>query len=231
MTSGWSARSTSTTCCARGWSEPAGRSNHRQPKHPLIAHASHIPTRCPYTVTIPYLTDLPADLLARAARIRLAVFDVDGTLTDGRLYYGEDGRETKVFFVQDGLGLKRLQAHGVQVAIISARISHPVAMRAEELGIAHVYQGQGDKRVCLLELLDALKLAPEQVAFVGDDLPDLPAMRIAGLAVAVANAHPWVIEQAQWTTSRAGGQGGAREVCDLILHAQGKAEIEQERWR
>jgi 3-deoxy-D-manno-octulosonate 8-phosphate phosphatase (KDO 8-P phosphatase) len=182
-------------------------------------------------VTIPYLTDLPADLLARAARIRLAVFDVDGTLTDGRLYYGEDGRETKVFFVQDGLGLKRLQAHGVQVAIISARISHPVAMRAEELGIAHVYQGQGDKRACLLELLDALKLAPEQAAFIGDDLPDLPAMHIAGLAVAVANAHPWVIEQAHWTTRRAGGQGGARELCDLLLHAQGKAEAERERWQ
>jgi len=179
----------------------------------------------------PYLTDLPADLLARAARIRLAVFDVDGTLTDGRLYYGEDGRETKVFFVQDGLGLKRLQAHGVQVAIISARISHPVAMRAEELGIAHVYQGQGDKRACLLELLDALQLAPEQAAMVGDDLPDLPAMHVAGLAVAVANAHPWVAEQAHWRTRRAGGQGGAREVCDLLLHAQGKADAERERWQ
>lgn len=181
--------------------------------------------------TSSYLATIPADLLARAAGIRLAVFDVDGTLTDGRLYYGEDGRETKVFFVQDGLGLKRLQVHGVQVAIISARISHPVALRAEELGIAHVYQGQGDKRACLLELLDALKLAPEQAAFVGDDLPDLPAMRVAGLAVAVANAHPWVAEQAHWTTSRPGGQGGAREVCDLILIAQGKAGNEREHWQ
>lgn len=180
---------------------------------------------------MPYLTSISADLLARAASIRLAVFDVDGTLTDGRLYYGEDGRETKVFFVQDGLGLKRLQAHGVQVAICSARISHPVALRAEELGITHVYQGQGDKRACLLELLDALKLAPEQAAVVGDDLPDLPAMRVAGLAVAVANAHPWVIEQAHWTTTRAGGQGGAREVCDLLLHAQGKVGNERERWQ
>ena len=180
---------------------------------------------------MPYLANLPADLIARAAGIRLAVFDVDGTLTDGRLYYGEDGRETKVFFVQDGLGLKRLQVHGVQVAIISARISHPVALRAEELGIAHVYQGQGDKRACLLELLDALRLAPAQAAFVGDDLPDLPAMRVAGLAVAVANAHPWVIEQAHWTTRRPGGQGGAREVCDLLLHAQGRTDAERERWQ
>ncbi|RDD80086.1 HAD-IIIA family hydrolase [Dyella tabacisoli] len=178
-----------------------------------------------------YLANLPADLLARAANIRVAVFDVDGTLTDGRLWYGEDGHETKVFHVHDGLGLKRLQANGVQVAIISARISHPVALRAEELDIAHVYQGQKDKRACLLELLDALKLTPEQAAFVGDDLPDLSPMKIAGLAVAVANAHPWIVEQAHWQTQRSGGMGAAREVCDLILTAQGKIAAERERWQ
>ena len=178
-----------------------------------------------------YLADLPANILDRAARIRLAVFDVDGTLTDGRLWYGEDGHETKVFHVHDGLGLKRLQANGVQVALITARISHPVALRAEELDIAHVYQGQGDKRACLLELLDALHLTPDQAAFVGDDLPDLPPMRIAGLAVAVANAHPWVVEQAHWQTGKSGGMGAAREVCDLILHAQGKCDAERERWQ
>jgi 3-deoxy-D-manno-octulosonate 8-phosphate phosphatase (KDO 8-P phosphatase) len=178
-----------------------------------------------------YLADLPADLLDRAARIRLAVFDVDGTLTDGRLWYSEGGHETKVFHVHDGLGLKQLQANGVLVALITARISHPVALRAEELDIAHVYQGQNDKRACLLELLDALHLAPGQVAFIGDDLPDLPPMRIAGLAVAVANAHPWVAEQAHWQTSKSGGLGAAREVCDLILHAQGKSDAERERWQ
>jgi 3-deoxy-D-manno-octulosonate 8-phosphate phosphatase (KDO 8-P phosphatase) len=178
-----------------------------------------------------HLADLPADTLARAARIRLAVFDVDGTLTDGRLWYSEDGHETKVFHVHDGLGLKRLQANGVQVAIISARISHPVALRAEELDIAHVYQGQNDKRACLLELLDALHLTPDQVAFIGDDLPDLPPMRIAGLAVAVANAHPWVVEQAHWQTRLGGGFGAAREVCDLILLAQDKSDAERERWQ
>ena len=178
-----------------------------------------------------YLADLPADILTRAARVRLAVFDVDGTLTDGRLWYGEDGHETKVFHVHDGFGLKQLQANGVQVALITARISHPVALRAEELDIAHVYQGQGDKRACLLELLDALHLTPEQAAFTGDDLPDLPPMRIAGLAVAVADAHPWVAEQAHWHTCRKGGRGAAREVCDLILHAQGKSAAERERWQ
>ncbi|AGG90205.1 MULTISPECIES: KdsC family phosphatase [Rhodanobacter] len=178
-----------------------------------------------------YLTHLPTELLTRAAKVRLAVFDVDGTLTDGRLWYGEDGRETKVFHVHDGLGLKRLQANGIQVALITARISHPVALRAEELDIAHVYQGQGDKRACLRELLDALQLAPEQAAFTGDDLPDLPPMRLAGLAVAVANAHPWVAAAAHWQTAKSGGMGAAREVCDLILHAQGKSAVEREHWQ
>jgi 3-deoxy-D-manno-octulosonate 8-phosphate phosphatase (KDO 8-P phosphatase) len=177
-----------------------------------------------------YLADLPADILARAAKIRLVVFDVDGTLTDGRLWYGEDGHETKVFHVHDGLGLKRLLANGVQVAIMSARISHPVALRAEELDIAHVYQGQSDKRACLDQLMEALSLAPEQVAFVGDDLPDLPPMRIVGLAVAVANAHPWILEQAHWRTRLHGGMGAAREISDMILHAQGKSAAERERW-
>jgi 3-deoxy-D-manno-octulosonate 8-phosphate phosphatase (KDO 8-P phosphatase) len=180
---------------------------------------------------VTYFAELPADILARAAKIRLAVFDVDGTLTDGRLWYGEDGRETKVFHAHDGLGLKRLQANDVQVALITARISHPVALRAEELDIAHVYQGQKDKRRCLQELLDALHLQPEQVAFIGDDLPDLAPMRMAGLSIAVANAHPWIAEQAHWQTTRSGGEGAAREVSDLILLAQGKSDAERERWQ
>jgi 3-deoxy-D-manno-octulosonate 8-phosphate phosphatase (KDO 8-P phosphatase) len=178
-----------------------------------------------------HLANLTADILARAAKVRLVVFDVDGTLTDGRLWYGEDGRETKVFHVHDGLGMKQLQTHGILVGIITARISHPVALRAEELDIAHLYQGQADKRACLRELLDALKLAPEQAAFVGDDLPDLAPMRLAGFAVAVADAHPWVSAQAHWQTSRRGGRGAAREVCDLILQAQGKSDAERERWQ
>ncbi|HET7329983.1 HAD-IIIA family hydrolase [Dyella sp.] len=178
-----------------------------------------------------YLSNLPADVLARAAKIRLAAFDVDGTLTDGRLWYSESGHETKVFHVHDGLGLKRLQAHGIQVAIVSARISHPVALRAEELNIAHVYQGQNDKRECLRQMLEALNLQPEQAAFVGDDLPDLPAMGLAGLAIAVNNAHPWVAARAHWRTRLGGGRGAVREACDLILHAQGKSAAEQEHWR
>lgn len=177
-----------------------------------------------------HYTEIPADVAERAARIRVVVFDVDGTLTDGRLWYAEDGRETKVFHVHDGLGLKRLQANGIKVAIITARISHPVSLRAEELGIQHVYQGQKDKRATLTALLEALRLEPAEAAFVGDDLPDLPAMGISGLAVAVANAHPWVAERAHWRTRLSGGYGAAREVADLILAAQGKAEAERDRW-
>ena len=182
-------------------------------------------------MTSPYLANLPADILARAAQVRVAVFDVDGTLTDGRLWYGAGGHEAKQFHVHDGLGLTRLQAHGVQVAIITARHSDAVATRARELAIAHVFQGQSDKRACLLALLDTLQLPTGQACYVGDDLPDLPAMHVAGLAIAVANAHPWVAAQAHWQTHKAGGDGAAREVCDLILHAQGKSTTERDRWR
>jgi len=168
--------------------------------------------------------DLPADLRERAARVRLAIFDVDGVLTDGRLWYAEDGHELKAFHVHDGLGLKRLRAHGIEVAIISSRISHVVAVRMAELGVVHVYQAQEDKRVCFDQLLHALQIDPAQCAYTGDDLPDLPVMSQVGLAVAVANAHSSVRELAHWTTRREGGTGAVREVCDLILAAQDKAE-------
>lgn len=177
-----------------------------------------------------YLDDIPQDILARAAKIKLLALDVDGTLTDGRLVYGEDGHEWKAFNVQDGHGLKRLMAHGVDVALVSARISHVVALRAEELGIDRVYQGQSDKRACLADLLHGANLPAEQVAFAGDDLADLRAMNAAGFAVAVANAHPWVIERAHWTTKLAGGCGAVRQLCDLILLAQGKLQTEIEHW-
>jgi len=170
--------------------------------------------------------DLPADIRDRAARIKLAVFDVDGVLTDGKLVYAADGHEIKAFHVHDGLGLKRLLANGIEVAIITARLSNVVTERMAELGVAHVYQDQKDKRACLAQLVDALHLSPEQVAYTGDDLPDLAPMRAAGLAVAVANAHPWVRAHAHWRTRLAGGDGAAREVCDLLLAAQGKADSE-----
>ncbi len=177
-----------------------------------------------------HLNDLPADIRERAARVRLAVFDVDGVLTDGTLCYADDGREWKFFHVHDGFGLKRLLANGIEVALITARMSHIVTERARELGVAHVYQGQDDKLHCFEQLLHALKLEPAQCAYCGDDLPDLPVMRRVGLAVAVANAHPWVRERAHWRTQHRGGDGAVREVCDLLLAAQGKAEGELARF-
>ncbi|MEZ5460586.1 3-deoxy-manno-octulosonate-8-phosphatase KdsC [Dokdonella sp.] len=171
-------------------------------------------------------SSIPTDILERAARVRLAVFDVDGVLTDGHLWYSEDGHELKAFHVHDGLGLKRLLANGVEVAIITARISHLVAQRMADLGVAHVYQGQEDKLSCFKQLLKALQLQADQCAYTGDDLPDLAVMSRVGLAVAVADAHPWVRDRAHWCTGRKGGCGAAREVCDLLIAAQGKADAE-----
>jgi 3-deoxy-D-manno-octulosonate 8-phosphate phosphatase (KDO 8-P phosphatase) len=176
------------------------------------------------------LDDISADILARAARIRLALFDVDGVLTDGRLLYTDDGRELKAFHVHDGLGLKRLIANGIEVGIITSRMSHMVTERTAELGVAHVYQGQEDKLACYKELIHALKLEPDQTSYCGDDLPDLRVMRHVGLAIAVANAHHWVSERAHWRTRQRGGEGAVREVCDLLLAAQGKADGELARF-
>jgi 3-deoxy-D-manno-octulosonate 8-phosphate phosphatase (KDO 8-P phosphatase) len=170
--------------------------------------------------------DIPADIRERAQRIKLAIFDVDGVLTDGRLWYAEDGHELKAFHVHDGLGLKRLRANGIEVAIITARISHLVAQRMAELGIVHVYQGQDDKRTCFDQLRHALHLDPLDCAYTGDDLPDLAVLSQVGLAIAVANAHPRVVDRAHWQTCKEGGSGAVREVCDLILDAQGRTDTE-----
>ncbi len=175
-----------------------------------------------------HFNDLPADIRERAAKIRLAVFDVDGVLTDGKLHYSDDGRESKSFHVHDGFGLKRLMANGIEVAIITARMSHMVTERTAELGIAHVYQDQANKLTCFEQLIHALKLTPEQSSYCGDDLPDLAVMQRVGLAIAVANAHPWVREKARWRTQQRGGDGAVREVCDLLLAAQGKSQGELE---
>lgn len=181
---------------------------------------------------MPYspLNDLPDDIRERAARVKLAVFDVDGVLTDGTLLYAEDQRQIKTFHVHDGLGLKRLLEHGVEVAIITARMSHLVTERMAELGVAHVYQGQKDKLACLQQLCEALSTSLDQTCYTGDDLPDLRAMRAVGLSIAVNNAHPWVHEHARWHTRRDGGHGAVREVCDLVIAAHGKAGEELARW-
>lgn len=160
-------------------------------------------------------------LLDRAARIRLACFDVDGTLTDGRLYLDGNGVEAKSFHVLDGQGLVLLRRHGIEVALITARQGKVVEHRAGELGIG-AYQGVKDKLGLLHQLCQARGIGLDEVSFMGDDLPDLACLRSVGLAVVPANAHPWTAAAAHWTTTLSGGMGAAREVCDLLLHAQGK---------
>ncbi len=170
------------------------------------------------------------EVLERAARIRLVIFDVDGVLTDGSLYLGDDGLEYKAFNSKDGLGMKLLQSSGVDIGIITARSSRVVAMRMESLGIRHVYQGREQKLPAYEELIRKQNLQPEQVAYVGDDVMDLPIMRRVGLAIAVADAHEWTIRHAHWQTKARGGRGAAREVCELLMQAQGTLQSTLERF-
>ena len=161
------------------------------------------------------------DILDRAARIKLVVFDVDGVLTDGSLYLGDDGQEYKAFNSKDGLGMKMLQASGVDIGIITARTSEVVRIRMESLGIRHVYQGRQQKLPAFLELKQKLQLSDEQIAYVGDDVVDLPIMRRVGLAITVQDGHKLAAEHAHWQTRARGGRAAAREVCELLMEAQG----------
>lgn len=165
-----------------------------------------------------------------AQNIELIAFDVDGVLTDGSITYSTDGSELKSFNVQDGLGLVMLLKAGIHVAVISSRTSHVVSRRMTDLGVKHICQGVGDKKQALEELTGNLKIKPENTAFVGDDLIDLPAMSIAGLSIAVANAAPEVKSRADWTTAAGGGRGGVREICDLVLEASGKLQQQLEHY-
>lgn len=176
------------------------------------------------------MTAYPADLLARAARIRLACFDVDGTLTDGDLTYDADGRESKTFNVQDGLGLRLLEENGIAVALITARESLAVVARGRDLKLSHVHTAVKDKAACLRALCESLGIGTDEAAHIGDDLHDLPALAIAGLAVAPANAHAWVAARVHWQTPSRGGAGAGRELCDLILRARGLESAVLERF-
>lgn len=160
------------------------------------------------------------DILAKAAHIKLVIFDVDGVLTDGSLYYDAAGCELKVFHSRDGHGMKMLQNTGVEIAVITARTSEAVTRRMAGLGIKHVYQGQQDKLVAFKGLLATLDLAASQVAYVGDDVIDLPVMLRVGLAIAVQDAHALVKHHSHWQTPCPGGRGAARDVCELIMEAQ-----------
>jgi 3-deoxy-D-manno-octulosonate 8-phosphate phosphatase (KDO 8-P phosphatase) len=155
-----------------------------------------------------------------AAQVRLLVLDVDGVLTDGRLWFGPDGELLKVFHVRDGVGIKALHRAGVDVAIVSGRRSLAVERRAAELGIRHVRQGCDDKAEALRALSAELNVPTGSTACIVDDTPDLPMMALVALPIAVADAHPDVIAAARHVTRAAGGAGAVREVCDLLLDAR-----------
>ncbi len=160
-------------------------------------------------------------LIARAHRIRLAIFDVDGVLTDGTIYLSESGEEMKAFNILDGLGLKMLAASGIVTALLSGRKSKMVALRAKEIGIAHLMQGVDDKLEVYHRLLRKLDLAEEETSYMGDDLPDLPVLRRCGLALSVPNAPDVVRNHVHYVTSAPGGRGAAREACEFLLRARG----------
>ncbi|MCL1980588.1 MAG: HAD hydrolase family protein [Proteobacteria bacterium] len=159
--------------------------------------------------------------LPRARQVQLLLLDVDGVLTDGSLIYVSAGGEAKSFNSQDGLGLRLLQDSGVAVGIITARSSEAVERRARDLKLAHVLQGQQDKLIAYESILKATGLRPPQTAYMGDDLMDLPLLNRVGFAVAPANAVTELHQRVHYTTERSGGRGAVREVCDLILEAQG----------
>lgn len=161
-----------------------------------------------------------------ASLIRLVLFDVDGVLTDGRLFLDDTGKESKAFHSRDGHGLKMLQTTGVEIGIITGRSSRVVELRAAELGVRHLFQGCQDKLPVYQQLVGKHGFDPKVVAFVGDDVVDLPIMTRVGLAVAPQDAHHLVKQRAHWVTPSKGGQGAARDVCELIMEAQGNYEKE-----
>ena len=161
-------------------------------------------------------------MTADLAKIKLLLLDVDGVMTDGRITYDSAGGETKAFDVKDGHGLKLVQRAGIQVGIITGRQSSIVARRAAELGIELVYQGVKDKSLPFREILEKLALLPEEIAYVGDDVVDLPVMRQVGFAATVADAVDDVKPYAHMVTKRCGGRGAVREVCDFLLKESGR---------
>jgi 3-deoxy-D-manno-octulosonate 8-phosphate phosphatase (KDO 8-P phosphatase) len=170
------------------------------------------------------------DINEKAARIRLLIFDVDGVLTDGSLFVGDDGQEYKAFNSRDGHGIKMLLKYGVDIAIITGRTSKVVEHRMANLGINHIYQGKLDKLPAYEELRAKLGVGPEETAYVGDDVVDLPVMRRVGLAIAVQDAHPLVLRHSHWQTPSAGGRGAARDVCEMLLEAKGVLQDELGRY-
>ena len=170
------------------------------------------------------------EILEKAKQIKLVIFDVDGVLTNGSLFYGDDGQEYKAFNSLDGHGMKMLQESGVLIGIMTGRTSDVVTHRMKNLNITHVYQGKLEKLPAYEELVKKLSLTPDQVAYVGDDVVDLPIMLRVGLAITVPSAHELAKKHAHWVTSKAAGAGAAREICELVMKAQGTFEQAMEKY-
>ena len=167
------------------------------------------------------LANQDAELNERIRKVKLAIFDVDGVLTDGRLHYGPNGEESKVFNTLDGHGLKMLQQSGVELAIISGRASKALERRAGDLGIAQLFMGVENKLNMFETLLKSLSLVPAQSAGIGDDVIDLPFLTRCGFAASVPSAPAYVKQRVHYVTTAQGGHGAVREFCDLIMQAQG----------
>ena len=167
-------------------------------------------------------TERMQPILEKAKKLKLLILDVDGVLTDGKLFFDNEGNEYKAFHARDGHGIKLLRQTGVDVAVISGRKSNSVAVRMKNLGIEHVYQGHENKIAAFNEIIEKMGILPEQAGHVGDDLLDLPVMIRVGLAIAVNDANFAVKQRADWCTTLPGGSGAVREVCDLIMQAQGR---------
>ncbi|MGO3691352.1 KdsC family phosphatase [Marinobacter sp.] len=164
----------------------------------------------------------PENLLTKAKHIKLVALDVDGVMSDGKIYFSAKGDELKGFNILDGLGLKQIMAAGITVAVITGRSSPLTEKRMQDLGISHLMQGREDKKIALEELASTLDIPPKAIAYMGDDLPDLPAIRYAGLGVTVPNGYWLVHEHADYCTQANGGNGAVRELCDLLLTAGGR---------
>jgi len=178
----------------------------------------------------PLLALVNEDTLKRASQVKLLLFDVDGVLTDGRLYVDNRGEEYKAFNSRDGHGLKMLQRNGVEVGIITGRTSQIVAHRTKELGIHHVRQGCADKLPVYEDMVRELKLTHDQVGFVGDDVVDLPIMLRVGLAICPQDGHFLVRRHSHWVSPNVGGRGCARDACELLMLANGTFDSEMERY-
>jgi len=164
--------------------------------------------------------DVADEIIDRASKIKLLVCDVDGVFSDGRIYLGNDGEELKAFHTKDGFGVKALIASGVHVAIITGRNSRIVYDRMSALNVTHIVQGKEDKLPAMKEIMAELSITEQQVAYIGDDMADMPCIEVAGLGVAVHDAHPFVIDNANYQTFTLGGFGAVRELCDLIMFSQ-----------